>query len=98
MELAAHLVGVPLAVPVFVEVRLLVVVRVIRPEPEPRDVAEGLEELLELFEPRGEEERVGLAEELREPLVESVRVGLADVVLELLIEDVAVFVWNLLTV
>ena len=98
MELPAHLVGVPLAVPVFVDVRLLVVVRVIRPEPDPRDVAEGLEEPVELLEARGEEERVGLAEELREPLVESVRVGLADVVLELLMEDVAVFVWSLLTV
>lgn len=84
--------------PVFVDVRLLVVVRVIGPEPEPRDVAEELEEPLELLEARGEEESVGLAEELREPLVESVRVGLADVVLELLMEDVSVFVWSLLTV
>ena len=98
MELTAHLVGVPLAVPVFVDVRLLVVVRVIRPEPDPREVAEGLEEPVELLEARGEEDRVGLAEELREPLVESVRVGLADVVLDVLMEDVPVFVRGLLTV
>lgn len=98
MELGAHRVGVAVVDPVFVDVRLLVVVRVIGPEPEPREVAEGLEEPVELFDPRGEEESVGLAEELREPLVESVRVGLADVVLDVLMEDVPVFVLTLLTV
>lgn len=89
---------VVLAVPVLVDVRLLVDVGLRRREFDTRGDLEKVADAVELLDPRRDAETVGLAEELREGLVLLVPVGLAEVVLELDTEDVPVFVRNLLAV